>query len=126
MNRPYSLWGKTGSRLLFRMAWIGAIVVVGILGPAVELLWGDKIVNFMEGGRPARERASIIASYYRAAESGSLPFPANTNAITIFYLDKGAPYRMAVQVRTVSGETHQFQLVRPTEASGSNWGFRVN
>ena len=108
------------------MAWIGVFLAVCVLGSAVELLWGDKIVNWLEGGRPAREIASIIASYYRAAESGSLPRPANADAIEIFHLDKGAPYRMAVQVRTESGEVRRFLLVRPPEAAGTNWGFRAN
>lgn len=126
VNRLYSSQDTTGSRPPFRLAWIGAFLAVCVLGAAVELVWGDKIINRLEGGRPARERAGIIASYYRAVESGSLPRPANTNAIKIFHLDKGAPYRMAAQVRTESGEMRQYQLMRPPEAAGTNWGFRAN
>jgi hypothetical protein len=126
VNRPYPSQDKTGSRPPVRLAWIGVVLAVCVLGAAVELIWGDKIINRLEGGRLARERASIVTSYYRAVESGGLPRPANTNAIKIFHLDKGAPYRMAVQVRTESGEMHQYQLMRPPEAAGTNWGFRVN
>lgn len=105
------------------MRWIGALLALCILGGAAELLWSDKIFNWLAGGRPAHERADIIGSYRRAAEAGSVPPPAGTDAFEIYYLAKDSPYRMAVRVRTESGETRQFQLVRPAETSGTNWGF---
>ncbi|MGA2854763.1 MAG: hypothetical protein ABSE90_11625 [Verrucomicrobiota bacterium] len=126
MKRPYSSQDATGLRPPVPLAWIGVFFAVCVLGASVELLWGDKIVNWLEGGMPARERASIITSYYRAVESGNLPQPASASNIMVYHLDKNAPYRMAVRVRTQSGETRQFQLVRPPEAAGTNWGFRAN
>jgi len=106
------------------MRWIGALLALCVLGAAAELLWSDKIFNWLAGGRLAHERADIIGSYRRAAEAGSVPRPAGTDALDIYYLAKDSPYRMAVRVRTESGETRQFQLVRPADESGTNWGFR--
>ena len=108
-----------------RAAWIGVLLALCILGAAAaELLWGEQIVNWLGRGRIARERANIIASYRREAGTGSLPRPADTNAFEIYHLDKGPPYRMAIRVRTQSGETRRFQLVRPHDEAGTNWGFR--
>lgn len=125
MNGQFAKKGEPDPRPSVQVAWVYAVLVLCLLVAAAELLWGGNIFNWLERGRPAHERAEIIASYRRAAETGSLPQPAHNDAFQIYYLEKSAPYRMAVRVRTESGETRQFQLVRPREASGTNWGFRV-
>jgi len=124
MNGQLAIPGEPGQRPSVRAAWIGVLLALCILVAAAELLWSDHILNWLGQGRLARERSNIIASYRRASETGSLPRAADRDAFEVYHLEKGAPYRTAVRVRTESGETRQFQLVRPPDESGTNWGFR--
>ena len=105
------------------VVWFDVLLALCVLVAAAELLWGEEIVNWLERGRIARARANIIASYCRAAEAGSLPRPADANAFEVYRPAKDAPYRMALRVRTESGETRHFLLVRPPDEAGTDWGF---
>ena len=122
MNRQLAKPSELVPRPSGPAAWfIGPLALCLLV--AAELRWGAAIHDWLGGGRLSRERASIIASYCQKVGLDHLPQPAGTNAFEILHLDKGPPYRMAVRVRIQSGETRQFELVRPREESGTNWGF---
>ena len=124
MNWPHAKQREPDQRPSIKTRWFGVLLALCVLVAVAELLWGEQIVNWLARGRIARERANIIASYLRAAETGSLPRPADTNAFEIYVLDKGAPYRKALRVRTEAGETRWFQPLRPSDGSETNWSFR--
>jgi hypothetical protein len=114
---------NTPSRRSLTYLCMCLVVVLSLIAAVAELLWGDRIYDLMVGGRISRERAGIIASYFRQVEAGLLPQPTDTNAFEVYHPNKNSP-ELAVRVRARSGEIHRFRLVRPNDQSGTNWGFR--
>ena len=120
MNERGSEQAKPDWRPRIRLTWVEVFLALCVLGAAAELLWGDKILDWLEGGRISRDRASIIASYYRNVEAGLLLQPAASDAFEIYHVDKNSPDRMAVRVRTQTGDTHRYEVVRSVGGSGTN------
>ncbi len=69
------------------------------------------------------ERPQIINSYHRLAEKGHFPKPMDMNSIQLLRFESGAPFCW-VRVRTDSGETNYFSIIKPSDGSKTNWSFR--
>ncbi len=94
-----------------------------VLGGAAELLWGERIYDWMRLGQISRERARIIQSYQQNAAQGLVSKPADANSIEVYRPDKSSP-RTAIRVRTQAGETIQYEALRPAGSATTNWSFR--
>jgi hypothetical protein len=81
------------------------------------------LVKQIENSQNKKLDQQIIASYDQDAIDGKVPMPITPYAITVGRLEPGAPPDMVV-VRTKSGETNLFHLIRPEGNSGTNWHFR--